>query len=46
MDPIGTVGGLINQVLDTLRHSPGGFGLLILPIGLLWIIVLLAARRR
>lgn len=46
MDPIGAVAGLIGQVLDALRNTQGGFGLLVLPLGLFWIVALVVSRHR
>ena len=46
MDPIGTVSGFLGGIADALRNTPGGFGILIIPLGLLGIIALLVSRNR
>lgn len=46
MDPIGTVTTFVGQVVGALRQTPGGFGLLVVPFGVMWIIVVLVSRRR
>jgi hypothetical protein len=46
MDPIGGVVSFVGQVLDALRNTPGGFGLLVVPLGIFWIISISVSRRR
>jgi hypothetical protein len=46
MDPIGTVMSFIGGIGDALRSSPGGFGLILVPLVVLWIIVVAVSRRR
>ena len=47
MDPISTAGNAVHSAVTWLQGlAPGGFGLLILPIAVLGILSLLAARRR
>lgn len=47
MDPIGAVGGFIDSAVAWMNSiAPGGFGLLILPIGILAIITILVSRKR
>ena len=46
MDPIGTVMSFIGQIADVLRSSTGGFGLILIPLVVLWIIVIAVSRRR
>jgi hypothetical protein len=46
-DPIGALGDLLSGVIhffDTV--APGGFGLLLIPLGVLGVISILAARKR
>ncbi len=45
MDPIGTVTSFIGHIGDALRNTPGGFGILIVPIGLLCLIAIWVSRR-
>jgi len=46
MDPIGTLTSFIGQVVDNLRNTPGGFGILIIPIGLLCLLAFAVSRNR
>jgi hypothetical protein len=47
MDPIGTVSSFIHSVVAWFQGlAPGGFGLLLVPIGILGALALLAARKR
>jgi hypothetical protein len=53
MDLQGPLVSLINQVIGffssvvtALRASPGGFGLVVIPLGIIWGIALMASRRR
>jgi hypothetical protein len=46
-DPIGALGDVLSGVIhffDTV--APGGFGLLLIPLGVLGVISILAARKR
>jgi len=46
-DPIGALGDLLSGIIhffDTV--APGGFGLLLIPLGVLGVISILAARKR
>jgi len=47
MDPIGGLVGLVQTVFAWFANLvPGGFGLILLPLGVLGIVALIAAWRR
>ncbi len=47
MDPIGTVVNFLHSVVVWFQGlAPGGFGLLVVPIAILGVLALLAARHR
>ena len=46
-DPIGALGDILRGVIHWFETvAPGGFGLILIPLGILGIISILAARRR
>jgi hypothetical protein len=45
-DPIGAIGGAFSSIVKFFEDlAPHGFGFLVIPIGILGIIALLAARK-
>jgi hypothetical protein len=47
VDPIGALGDILRGVIHWFETvAPGGFGLILIPLGILGIISVLAARRR
>jgi hypothetical protein len=45
-DPIGAVGNVISSIAQFFQNlAPHGFGFLVIPIGILGVIALLAARK-
>jgi hypothetical protein len=46
-DPIGALGDILSGIIHWFNTvAPGGFGLILIPLGILGVISLLAARRR
>jgi hypothetical protein len=41
----GQIIGVLDRILSALRDSPGGFGLILIPLGILWGIAVMASRR-
>ncbi len=47
MDPIGFVSDVIQNIISFFQGlAPGGFGLILLPLGILALITVLVARKR